>query len=125
MVTLPKVFPNERFELLVRSYLDNIVDWEVVHNFAMAHIDDPYLPEFQRPMEDLHMMFLPAVRNDAESVHEKPQIRYLLDLLDLLKSEVEKLGPDIVRSREMQLMSQEPDSKLEYRKEFRDRHRRK
>src|SRR5947209_2019571 len=85
MATLPnpKVFPNEQFELLVRSYLDNIVDWEVVHNFAMAHIDDPYLPEFQRPMEDLHMMFLPAVRHDAESVHDKPQIRYLLDLLEI------------------------------------------
>ena len=127
MASLPesKVFPNDRFELLVRSYLDNIVDWEVVHNFAMAHIDDPYLPEFQRPMEDLHMMFLPEVRFDAESVHEKPQIRYLLDLLDLLKEDVEKLGPDAVRNREMQLMAGEPESKLASRKEFRDRHRRK
>ena len=92
MVPVPKVFPNDHFELFVRSYMDNIVDWEVVHNFAMAHIDDPYLPEFQRPMEDLHMMFLPEVRFDAESVHEKPQIRYLLDLLDSLKEDVEKLG---------------------------------
>lgn len=125
MATLPKVFPNDKFELLVRSYMDNIVDWEVVHNFAMAHIDDPYLPEFQRPMEDLHMMFLPEVRFDAESVHEKPQIRYLLDLLDSLKEDIEKLGPDAVRNREMQLMAREPDSKLASRKEFRDRHRRK
>ena len=23
---------------------------------AMAHIDDPYIPEFQRPVEDLHMI---------------------------------------------------------------------
>jgi hypothetical protein len=127
MASLPesKVFPNDRFELLVRSYLDNIVDWEVVHNFAMAHIDDPYLPEFQRPMEDLHMMFLPEVRFDAESVHEKPQIRYLLDLLDSLKEDIEKMGPDAVRNREMQLMAGEPESKLASRKEFRDRHRRK
>src|SRR5438270_10256610 len=125
MATLSKVFPNEQFELLVRSYLDNIVDWDVVHNFAMAHIDDPYLPEFQRPMEDLHMMFLPEVRHDAESVHEKPQIRYLLDLLELLKSDVEKLGPDAVRSREMLLMAGEPESKHTSRREFRNRHRRK
>ncbi len=127
MATLPnpKVFPNDRFELLVRSYLDNLVEWEVVHNFAMAHIDDPYVPEFQRPMEDLHMMFLPEVRFDAESVHEKPQIRYLLDLLDSLKEDVERLGPDVVRNREMQLMAGEPESKLRSRKEFRDRHRRK
>ncbi len=127
MASLPesKVFPNDRFELLVRSYLDNIVEWEVVHNFAMAHIDDPYLPEFQRPMEDLHMMFLPEVRFDAESVHEKPQIRYLLDLLDSIKEDVEKLGPDVVRNREMELMAREPESKLKSRREFRDRHRRK
>lgn len=125
MATLPKVFPNEQFELLVRSYLDNIVDWEVVHNFAMAHIDDPYLPEFQRPMEDLHMMFLPKVRHDAESVHEKPQIRYLLDLVEMLKDDVVKMGPDAVRSREMELMAKEPESKLASRKQFRDRHRRK
>lgn len=125
MATLPKVFPNEQFELLVRSYLDNIVDWDVVHNFAMAHIDDPYLPEFQRPMEDLHMMFLPAVRHDAESVHDKPQIRYLLDLIEMLKEDIVQLGPDAVRSREMGLMANEPESKLASRKEFRDRHRRK
>ena len=125
MATLPKTFPNDQFVLLVRSYLDNLVDWEVVHNFAMAHIDDPYLPEFQRPMEDLHMMFLPEIRHDAESVTEKPQIRYLLDLLDMLKADVEQLGPDAVRSREMDLMSKEPESKLASRKEFRDRHRRK
>jgi hypothetical protein len=125
MVTLPKTFPNDQFVLLVRSYLDNIVDWDVVHNFAMAHIDDPYLPEFQRPMEDLHMMFLPEVRHDAESVTEKPQIHYLLELLEMLKSDVAQLGPDAVRSREMELMSKEPASKLTSRKEFRDRHRRK
>jgi hypothetical protein len=125
MVTLPKTFPNDQFVLLVRSYLDNIVDWDVVHNFAMAHIDDPYLPEFQRPMEDLHMMFLPEVRHDAESVTEKPQIHYLLELLEMLKSDVAQLGPDAVRSREMELMSKEPASKLASRKEFRDRHRRK
>ena len=125
MATLPKTFPNDQFVLLVRSYLDNIVDWDVVHNFAMAHIDDPYLPEFQRPMEDLHMMFLPEIRHDAESVTEKPQIRYLLDLLEMLKADVEQLGPEAVRSREMDLMSKEPESKLASRKEFRDRHRRK
>src|SRR3954464_3275793 len=125
MATLPKIFPNDQFVLLVRSYLDNIVDWDVVHNFAMAHIDAPYLPEFQRPMEARHRMFLPEVRHDAESVTEKPQIRYLLDLLEMLKSDVEQLGPDAVRSREMDLMSKEPESKLASRKEFRDRHRRK
>jgi hypothetical protein len=125
MVTLPKTFPNDQFVLLVRSYLDNIVDWDVVHNFAMAHIDDPYLPEFQRPMEDLHMMFLPQVRHDAESVTEKPQIRYLLGLLEILKSDIATLGPDVVRNREMQLMAGEPDSKLKQRKAFRDKHRRK
>jgi hypothetical protein len=123
METLPKSFPNEQFELLVRSYIDNLVDWDVVHNFAMAHIDDVYLPEFQRPMEDLHLMFLPAVRHDAESVHERPQIRFLLDLLDLLKSEVEQYGVETIRDREMQVMAGEDPSKHEHRREFRDRHR--
>jgi hypothetical protein len=125
METLPKSFPHEQFELLVRSYLDNIVEWEVVHNFAVAHIDDVYLPEFQRPMEDLHLMFLPAVRNDAESVHEKPQIRYLLDVLELLKSDVEQYGLETVREREMQVMAGEEPSKHENRREFRNRHRKK
>jgi hypothetical protein len=125
METLPKSFPHEQFELLVRSYLDNIVEWEVVHNFAVAHIDDVYLPEFQRPMEDLHLMFLPAVRNDAESVHEKPQIRYLLDVLELLKSDVEQYGLETIREREMQVMAGEEPSKYENRREFRNRHRKK
>ncbi|MCU1306777.1 MAG: hypothetical protein JWN45_1472 [Acidobacteriaceae bacterium] len=125
METLPKGFPHEQFELLVRSYLDNIVEWEVVHNFAAAHIDDVYLPEFQRPMEDLHLMFLPAVRNDAESVHEKPQIRYLLDVLELLKSDVEQYGLETIREREMQVMAGEEPSKYENRREFRNRHRKK
>jgi hypothetical protein len=123
METLPKSFPHEQFELLVRSYLDNIVEWDVVHNFAMAHIDDVYMPEFQRPMEDLHLMFLPAVHNDAESAHEKPQIRYLLDVLDLLKSDVEQYGLESIRDREMQVMSGEEPSKYENRREFRNRHR--
>jgi hypothetical protein len=123
METLPKSFPNEQFELLVRSYIDNLVDWDVVHNFAMAHIDDVHLPEFQRPMEDLHLMFLPEVRHDAESVHERPQIRFLLDLLDLLKSEVEQYGVETIRDREMQVMAGEDPSKHEHRREFRDRHR--
>ena len=123
METLPKSFPNEQFELLVRSYIDNLIDWDVVHNFAMAHIDDVYLPEFQRPMEDLHLMFLPAVRHDAESVHERPQIRFLLDLLDLLKSEVEQYGVETIRDREMQVMAGEDPSKYEHRREFRERHR--
>jgi hypothetical protein len=125
METLPKGFPHEQFELLVRSYLDNIVEWEVVHNFAVAHIDDVYLPEFQRPMEDLHLMFLPAVRNDAESVYEKPQIRYLLDVLELLKSDVEQYGLENIREREMQVMAGEEPSKYENRREFRNRHRKK
>jgi hypothetical protein len=125
METLPKSFPHEQFELLLRSYLDNIVEWEVVHNFAVAHIDDVYLPEFQRPMEDLHLMFLPAVRNDAESVHEKPQIRYLLDVLELLKSDVEQYGLETIREREMQVMAGEEPSKYENRREFRNRHRKK
>jgi hypothetical protein len=125
METLPKSFPHEQFELLVRSYLDNIVEWEVVHNFAVAHIDDVYLPEFQRPMEDLHLMFLPAVRNDSESVHEKPQIRYLLDVLELLKSDVEQYGLETIREREMQVMAGEEPSKYENRREFRNRHRKK
>jgi hypothetical protein len=125
METLPKSFPHEQFELLVRSYLDNIVEWDVVHNFAMAHIDDVYLPEFQRPMEDLHLMFLPPVRNDAESVHEKPQLRYLLDVLELLKSDVAQYGIEAIREREMQVMAGEEPSKHENRREFRNRHRRK
>jgi hypothetical protein len=120
----PKVFPIDRFELLVRSYLDNLVEWEVVHNFAMAHIDDMYEPEFQRPVEDLHLMFLPRYRHDAESAHERMQIRYLLDVLELLKQDVHELGVESVRQRELERMHSEDPSKHFYRTQHRDRHRR-
>jgi|tagenome__1003787_1003787.scaffolds.fasta_scaffold19208471_1 hypothetical protein len=118
-----RAFPTERFELLVRSYLDKVVDWEVVHNFAIAHIDDSYQPEFQRPIEDLHLMFLPEYRHDAESVHERPQIKYLLDLLDMLRADVEKFGIDSVRKRELERMAGEDPTKHTLRAEHRERYR--
>lgn len=120
----PTIFPTDKFELLLRSYLDNLVDREVVHNFAMAHIDDEYPPEFQRPIEDLHLMFLPAVQHDAESVHERPQIKYLLDLLELLKHDVNRLGAEQVRRREIDRMAGEDPSKHTFRAQHRDRYRR-
>src|SRR5438094_6551016 len=125
MPVAPKTFPYAQFELLVRSYLDKLVDREVVQAFAMAHIDDEYLPEFQRPVEDLHLMFLPHVRNDAESFQERPQINYLLDVLDLLKSDVAQFGADIVRQREIDRMASEDPSKHAFRAEYRDQHRRR
>lgn len=120
----PQPFPIERFELLVRSYLDKLVDWEVVHRFALAHIDDEYLPEFQRPVEDLHLMFLPQFRADAESYVEQTQIRYLLGLLEILKSDVEQFGADTVRQRELDKMASEDPTKHSARAEHRNRHRR-
>lgn len=123
MTTDVKTFPTEKFELLVRAYLDKLVDWEVLHNFAVAHIDDVYLPEFQRPVEDLHMMFLPKQRHDAESFHERPQIAYLLELLETLRQDVEQLGADSVRERELQRMQSEDPAKHSMRTEFRERHR--
>ena len=117
-------FPIDRFELLVRSYLDKLVDWEVVHNFAMAHIDDHYLPEFQRPVEDLHLMFLPRFRHDAESYMERSQIKYLLELLELLKADVKQFGAEVVRERELQKMADEGPAKHSAREEHRRRHRR-
>jgi hypothetical protein len=120
----PKTFPYTQFELLVRSYLDKLVEREVVHQFAIAHIDDEYLPEFQRPVEDLHLMFLPQVRHDAEAFQEHPQIRYLLDVLDLLKSDVAQFGADTIRQREIDRMAGEDPSKHAFRAEYRDRHRR-
>ncbi len=120
----PPQFPIDRFELLVRSYLDKLVDWEVVHNFAMAHIDDEYQPEFQRPIEDLHLMFLPRFRSDAESYVEHAQINYLLALLELLKADVAQLGVDAVRDRELERMASEDPTKHSARAEHRNRHRR-
>lgn len=120
-----KIFPNQQFELLVRSYLDNLVEREVVHNFAMAHIDDQYMPEYQRPVEDLHLMFLPASVPDAEAHRERPQMQYLLGLLDILKQDVEKLGSETVRERELGRMASEDPSKHTLRAEHRDRHRRR
>ena len=117
-------FPIERFELLVRSYLDKLVDWEVVHNFAMAHIDDEYQPEFQRPIEDLHLMFLPRFRYDAENPQERNQIRYLLELLEMLKADVQQYGVEIVRERELKKMASEDPTKHSARAEHRSRHRR-
>jgi hypothetical protein len=124
MDSAQRQFPIERFELLVRSYLDKLVDWEVVHNFAMAHIDDEYLPEFQRPVEDLHLMFLPRFRHDAESYMENTQIRYLLGLLELLKADVEELGAEAVRDRELLRIAGEDPTKHSAREEHRRRHRR-
>ena len=120
----PQPFPIARFELLVRSYLDKLVDWEVVHNFAMAHIDDEYQPEFQRPIEDLHLMFLPRFRADAESYIEAAQIRYLLELLEMLKADVEQFGVETVRERELKKIASEDPTKHSARAEHRNRHRR-
>lgn len=114
----------EQFELLVRSYLDRILDREVLHNFALAHIDDEYLPEFQRPLEDLHLMFLPDLRADSETFPERPHIRYLLDLLEEHKKEVEEQGVEAIRLRELTRMAKEPDSKVEGRARHRDQYRR-
>jgi hypothetical protein len=125
MGTTTRTFPVERFELLVRSYLDGIIDWDTMHNFAMAHIDDDYEPEFQRPIEDLHLMFLPAIRHDSESVHEKPQIRYLLDVLETLRSDVEQFGVEPIRERELSRIASEDPTKHTNRAEYRERHRRK
>ena len=99
------------------------MDWEVLHQFAIAHIDDQYRSESQRPVEDLHLMFLPEFRNDADSAHERPQISYLLQVWELLKQDVEKLGVEEVRKREVQRMASEPPSKGFYRNEHRERHR--
>lgn len=120
-----KIFPARKFELLLRSYLDNIIEREVLHNFAMAHFDDEYEPEYQRPVEDLHLMFFPEFRHDAESYPERGQIKYLLEVWDLLKADVEKFGVDEVRRREMDRMSNEPETKYQGRMEYRERFRRK
>lgn len=118
-----RIFPREKFELLLRSYLDRIVEWEVLHNFAIAHFDDEYEPEFQRPVEDLHLMFFPEFRHDAESVADRGQIKYLLAVWDLLKLEVKKYGLEAIRQRELQRMANEPPSKHSNREEYRARFR--
>jgi len=125
MAAEQKIFPVEKFELLLRSYLDNLVEWEVLHNFAMAHFDDEYLPEWQRPVEDLHLMFFPEVRHDAESYPERGQIKYLLDVWELLKHDAKKLGVEAVRQRELERMAAEPSSKHVNRFEYRERFRRR
>jgi len=119
-----RTFPVRRFELLVRSYVDGIVEWETMHNFAMAHIDDEYEPEYQRPVEDLHLMFLPRFRSDAENPNERAHMKYLLDLLEMLRSDVEKYGVESVRERELRKIASEDPNKHRYRAEHRDRHRR-
>jgi hypothetical protein len=125
MADEPQFFPIERFELLVKLYLDGAVDWDVMHNFAIAHIDDFYQPEFQRPVEDLHLLFLPEYRLDAENPFERPHLKYLLSLLDNLRHEVEEIGAEPVRQREIDRMASEDPSKHFNRAEFRKKHRRK
>lgn len=120
-----RIFPLQPFELLVRSYLDNLVEWDVVHNFAMAHFDDEYLPEYQRPIEDLHMMFFPPVKNDSQTFMERKQMRYLLDVLDLLRGDVEEYGVEAVRRREAERIANEDPSKHIGRAEYRERFRRR
>jgi hypothetical protein len=121
----PQIFPLDRFELLVRLYLDGAVDWDVMHNFAMAHIDDFYEPAFQRPVEDLHLMFLPEYRVDAENPFERPHMKYLLALIENLRHEVNKYGADTIRQREIDRMAGEDPSKHYHRAEYRKKHRRK
>jgi hypothetical protein len=121
----PQFFPTDRFELLVKLYLDGGVEWDTMHNFAIAHIDDFYEPEFQRPVEDLHLMFLPAYRIDAENPFERPHMKYLLQLIELLRHEVNKYGADAIRQREIDRMAGEDPSKHFNRAEFRNKHRRK
>jgi hypothetical protein len=125
MADEPQFFPVERFELLVKLYLDGAVDWDVMHNFAIAHIDDFYQPEFQRPIEDLHLLFLPEYRLDAENPFERPHLSYLLNVLDSLRHEVEEVGAESVRQREIDRMAGEDPRKQFYRAEFRKKHRRK
>jgi hypothetical protein len=115
-----RIFPNEQFELLVRSYLDKILEWEVVHNFAMAHIDDLYLPEYQRPIEDLHFMFFPEIQPDIHYTADRNRMTYLLALLDQLKEDVKSLGAESVRERERARMDAEVASKTESRSEVRN-----
>src|SRR5208282_3552234 len=113
-------FPAAKFELLVRSFLDKLIEWEVMHNFAMAHFDDAYPPQFQRPIEDLHLMFFPAVANDHELHQTRPQMKYLLEVWDLLKHEVEQFGIENIRERELQRMASEAEGKWESRKAYRE-----
>jgi len=121
----PQFFPTDRFELLVKLYLDGAVEWDTMHNFAIAHIDDFYEPEFQRPVEDLHLMFLPPYHIDAENPFERPHMKYLLQLIELLRHEVNKYGADAIRQREIDRMAGEDPSKHFNRAEFRNKHRRK
>lgn len=121
----PQIFPKDRFELLVKLYLDGAVDWEVMHQFAIAHIDDHYEPEFQRPVEDLHMMFLPEHRVDAENPFERPHMKYLLGMIESLRYEVHRYGAEAVRQREIDRMAGEDPSKHFHRAEYRNRHRHK
>ena len=55
----------------------------------------------------------------------QPLLAYLLDVLELLKSDVEQYGLETIREREMQVMAGEEPSKYENRREFRNRHRKK
>ena len=116
-------FPVAKFELLVRSFLDNLIEWEVMHNFAIAHFDDPYAPEFQRPVEDLHMMFLPPVVPDHEMHTTRPQMRYLLEVLEMLRQDIDQLGLPAVRNRELHRMQEEAPDKVNLRREVRERYR--
>jgi len=116
-------FPAAKFELLVRSFLDKLIEWEVMHKFAMAHFDDAYPPEFQRPIEDLHLMFFPKVTHDHELHNTRPQMKYLLDVWDLLKQDVQDLGVENIRERELQRMASEAAGKTESRRAFREQHR--
>ncbi len=120
-----KAFPTEQFELLLRSYLDKLIEREVVRNFALAHIDDEYLPEFQRPVEDLHLMFLPEVQSDAETYAERKQASYLLELLEMLKQDVAEKGVEPVRQRELLRIASEDPKKHSLRAQHRDLHRRR
>ena len=97
----------------------------MLYNFAQAHIDDEYEPEFQRPIEDLHLMFLPQFRHDAESVDDRPRMRYLLGVLELLREDVAELGQPGVRERELSRIASEDPRKHSYRAQYRDQHRRK
>jgi len=52
-------------------------------------------------------------------VHEKPQSRYLLDVLEFAEIRCRAIWAETIREREMQVMAGEEPSKHENRREFR------
>jgi hypothetical protein len=108
---------TKTFEDAVREYLQGNRDWDSVHELAVEmewndQLDFP--PEIRRPMEELHMVFLPDSRDDRQFLADREEIARLLSDVDRLKRDARTLGTNVVADGERALEEEEERSRRDH-----------